>query len=75
MIAHEDRDRQSQRAAGHVHIASAVPNGYLIENEPRSAGILKAMPVVENGCLVAPRSPGLGLELNQEAVRRFTHNG
>ena len=59
----------------HVHLASAVPNGYLIENVPRSAGILKAMPAVENGCLVAPRSPGLGLELDQEAVRRFTHNG
>jgi L-alanine-DL-glutamate epimerase-like enolase superfamily enzyme len=59
----------------HVHLASAVPNGYLIENVPRSAGILKAMPAVENGCLVAPKSPGLGLELDHEAVRRFTHNG
>ena len=58
----------------HVHLASAVPNGYLIENVPRSAGILKAMPDVENGCLVAPQRPGLGLELNEEAVKRFTYN-
>jgi L-alanine-DL-glutamate epimerase-like enolase superfamily enzyme len=56
----------------HVHLAPAFPNGYLIENVPRSAGILKAMPVVEDGCLVAPKSPGLGLELDHEAVRRFT---
>ena len=57
----------------HVHLAPAFPNGYLIENVPRSAGILKAMPAVEKGCLVAPKSPGLGLELNEEAVRRFTY--
>ena len=57
----------------HVHLAPAFPNGYLIENVPRSAGILKAMPAVENGHLVAPQLPGLGLELNEEAVRRFTY--
>jgi len=57
----------------HVHLASAVPNGYLIENVPRSAGILKAMPAVQNGCLVAPQRPGLGLDLNEEAVQRFTY--
>jgi L-alanine-DL-glutamate epimerase-like enolase superfamily enzyme len=56
----------------HVHLAPAFANGYLIENVPRSAGILKAMPAVENGCLVASGLPGLGLELNEEAVRRFT---
>ena len=58
----------------HVHLASGVPNGYLIENVPRSAGILKAMPAVENGCLVAPDRPGLGLELNDEAVKRFAYS-
>jgi L-alanine-DL-glutamate epimerase-like enolase superfamily enzyme len=31
------------------------------------------MPAVEDGYLVAPRLPGLGLELNEEAVRRFTY--
>lgn len=56
----------------HVHLASAVPNGYLVENVPRSAGILKAMPALEDGCLVAPKAPGLGLELDEEAVRKYT---
>lgn len=56
----------------HVHLATAIPNGYLVEYVPRSAGILRAMPAVEDGCLVAPKLPGLGLELNDEAVRRFT---
>ncbi len=59
----------------HVHLASAMPNGYLVENVPRSAGILKAMPVLEDGALVAPKAPGLGLELDEDAVRRFTHAG
>jgi len=37
---------------------------------PRSAGILRAMPRIENGELVAPGGPGLGLELDEAAVRR-----
>ncbi|HKA40508.1 MAG TPA: mandelate racemase/muconate lactonizing enzyme family protein [Burkholderiales bacterium] len=57
----------------HVHLATAIPNGYLVEYVPRSAEILRAMPAVEGGCLVAPKSPGLGLELDEEAVRRFTY--
>ena len=56
----------------HVHLATAVPNGYLVEYVPRSAEILQAMPAVEDGCLVAPKLPGLGLNLNEDAVRRFT---
>ncbi len=56
----------------HVHLATAVPNGYLIEYVPRSASILQAMPALEGGCLVAPQAPGLGLALDENAVARFT---
>ena len=59
----------------HVHLAAAVPNGYLVEYVPRSAAILRAMPAVDNGCLVAPGGPGLGLELDETAVERFTVDG
>jgi L-alanine-DL-glutamate epimerase-like enolase superfamily enzyme len=59
----------------HVHLTAAVPNGYLVEYVPRSAGILRSMPVIEGGCLVAPKLPGLGLELDDDAVRRFTFEG
>jgi len=38
---------------------------------PRSAGILQSIPVLEDGCLVAPQSPGLGLALDADAVRRY----
>jgi L-alanine-DL-glutamate epimerase-like enolase superfamily enzyme len=53
-----------------VHLLAAVANGYLVEYVPRSAGILKAMPRRERGELVAPSAPGLGLELDETAVRR-----
>ena len=53
-----------------VHLLSAVPNGHMVEYVPRSAGILDAMPKLEDGNLVAPSGPGLGLELDEDAVRR-----
>ena len=54
-----------------VHLLSAVPNGHMVECVPRSAGILTGMPRLENGALVAPQAPGLGLELDETAVRRY----
>jgi L-alanine-DL-glutamate epimerase-like enolase superfamily enzyme len=53
-----------------VHLLSAVANGHMVEYVPRSAGILHAMPRIENGELVAPSGPGLGLELDGPAVSR-----
>jgi L-alanine-DL-glutamate epimerase-like enolase superfamily enzyme len=53
-----------------VHLLAAVPNGYKVEYVPRSAGLLAAMPRLERGELVAPPGPGLGLELDEAAVRR-----
>jgi L-alanine-DL-glutamate epimerase-like enolase superfamily enzyme len=54
-----------------VHLLSAVPNGHLVEYVPRSAGILRAMPRLEQGELVAPSAPGLGLELDEAAIQRY----
>jgi L-alanine-DL-glutamate epimerase-like enolase superfamily enzyme len=54
-----------------VHLLCAVPNAHLVEYVPRSAGILTSMPRLERGELVAPDAPGLGLELNDAAVRRY----
>jgi L-alanine-DL-glutamate epimerase-like enolase superfamily enzyme len=57
----------------HVHLATAIPNGYLVENVPRSAAFLKRMPSMQDGHLIAPQAPGLGLELDRDAVQRFTY--
>jgi L-alanine-DL-glutamate epimerase-like enolase superfamily enzyme len=54
-----------------LHLLAAVPNGHMVEYVPRSAGILASMPRRERGELVAPDAPGLGLELDEAAVRRF----
>ena len=54
-----------------VHLLASIAHGHQVEYVPRSAGILATMPRVENGELVAPTAPGLGLELDDAAVRRF----
>ena len=53
-----------------VHLLASIPNGHMVEYVPRSAGILASMPRIERGELIAPSGPGLGLELNEEAIRR-----
>ena len=55
-----------------VHLLASIPNGHLVEYVPRSAGILAAMPGIEGGQLVAPSTPGLGLRLDADAVKRCT---
>lgn len=54
-----------------VHLLAAVANGYMVEYVPRSAAIVQTMPPRERGELVAPATPGLGLTLDEAAVRRY----
>jgi L-alanine-DL-glutamate epimerase-like enolase superfamily enzyme len=54
-----------------LHLLASVPAGHMVEYVPRSAGILKSMPRLEHGELVAPGTPGLGLELDAAAVQRY----
>jgi L-alanine-DL-glutamate epimerase-like enolase superfamily enzyme len=54
-----------------IHLLASVPAGHMVEYVPRSAGILRAMPRLEAGQLVAPATPGLGLELDPAAVQRY----
>lgn len=56
----------------HIHLLAAVPNGHLCEYVPRTAAILTSMPRLEDGALVAPQRPGLGTELDLEALGRYT---
>ena len=55
----------------HVHLLAAIPNSSLVEYVPRSAAILRTMPVLEHGDLVAPQAPGLGSDLDDQAVQRY----
>ena len=55
----------------HVHLVAAVPNGLMAEYVPRSARILASMPTPEAGELAVPAAPGLGLALDETAVRQY----
>src|SRR5262245_48469398 len=55
-----------------LHLPAAIPNALLVEYVPRSAGILQAMPRLEDGDLVVPAATGLGLALDADAIRRYS---
>jgi L-talarate/galactarate dehydratase len=55
----------------HVHLLSAVPNGYLVEYMPRSEPIFMTRLKLEEGHLLAPQAPGLGVELDEAACEKY----
>lgn len=55
----------------HVHLVAAVPNGLTVEYMPWSLKLYEEAPVPERGELAVPRKPGLGLEFDRDALRRF----
>jgi L-alanine-DL-glutamate epimerase-like enolase superfamily enzyme len=55
----------------HAHLVAAVPNGQMVEYVPRSERILTAMPRIERSELIVPDAPGLGLALDEAAVKRY----
>ena len=55
----------------HVHLLLAATNGYLVEYMPRSVPILNSELRLEDGQLVAPDAPGLGVELDESACERY----
>jgi L-alanine-DL-glutamate epimerase-like enolase superfamily enzyme len=55
----------------HVHLVAAVPNGLTVEYMPRSLKLYKETPKIEDGLLVVPQKPGLGLEFDMDVVRKY----
>ena len=45
----------------HAHLIAAVPTGLTVEFMPWSLGLYEETPVIENGRIVVPQHPGLGL--------------
>ena len=54
-----------------VHLVAAVPNGLTVEYMPWSAKLFKEVPQPVNGELTVPDKPGLGLELDPDALKRY----
>jgi L-alanine-DL-glutamate epimerase-like enolase superfamily enzyme len=55
----------------HVHLVAAVPNGLTVEYMPWSLRLWEETPPIENGQLVVPAKPGLGLAFDQAALKSF----
>ena len=55
----------------HVHLIGAIPNGLTVEYMPWLAPLFEEVPVQQNGELVMPTAPGLGLKFNKATIDRY----
>jgi L-alanine-DL-glutamate epimerase-like enolase superfamily enzyme len=55
----------------HVHLIAAIPNGLTVEYMPWTLQLFEETPALQNGQLVVPTKPGLGLAFDQNAIKRF----
>lgn len=54
-----------------AHATIAAPTGYIVGFNPWAQPLFTEPVRIEDGCLVLPDRPGLGLELDEDALRRF----
>jgi L-alanine-DL-glutamate epimerase-like enolase superfamily enzyme len=65
--------------AASVHLASAIPNCIVMELDytynPLRAELLREPLELKSGCLYPPDGPGLGIEIDPDAMQRFAFSG
>src|SRR5688500_16672105 len=54
-----------------VHLVAAAPNGLTVEYMPWSSQLWKEVPQAVKGELTVPNKPGLGLELDDAALKKY----
>ena len=54
-----------------AHLIAAIPNGLIVEYMPWWDAIYQEPPQVKDGYIRIPDKPGLGLELDPEAIKRY----
>ena len=54
-----------------VHMVAACPNGLTVEYMPWMLALYEETPAIENGQLVLPTKPGLGLKFDEKAITAF----
>lgn len=54
-----------------VHLVAACPNGLTVEYMPWMLELYEETPLIENGELVLPDKPGLGLKFDEKAISAF----
>jgi L-alanine-DL-glutamate epimerase-like enolase superfamily enzyme len=55
----------------HVQLIAGIPNGLTIEYMPWTLGLFEETPLIEDGQLVVPQRPGLGLTFDAAAIKRY----
>jgi L-alanine-DL-glutamate epimerase-like enolase superfamily enzyme len=54
-----------------LHLVAAIPNGLTVEYMPWMLALYEETPEIENGMLVLPEKPGLGLKFDEKALVAF----
>jgi len=54
-----------------LHMVAACPNGLTVEYMPWTRALYEETPAIENGELVLPRKPGLGLKFDEKVIAKF----
>ncbi|MDA0661960.1 MAG: mandelate racemase/muconate lactonizing enzyme family protein [Proteobacteria bacterium] len=54
-----------------VHLVAACPNGLTVEYMPWMLALYEETPVIDNGDLILPTTPGLGLKFDEKAIAAF----
>ena len=63
--------------AASLHLSAAIPNFLILEtamNEPHRTMSMKFGPKIENGWIELPKTPGLGIELDEEVIRAHPYS-
>lgn len=61
----------------HIHLAAAMPNTLILETFPSAerdplwAYLFEERAVIEDGYVIAPETPGLGVRLDETVLRRY----
>ena len=54
-----------------VHTVAAIPNGLTVEYMPWSLRLFEETPAIEDGEIVVPDRPGLGLKFSEDAIQQY----
>ena len=58
----------------HVQLMAAIPNGLTVEYMPWTLRLFEETPELDDGEIVVPQKPGLGLKFNEEVVKQYQVN-
>lgn len=55
----------------HVQLMAAIPNGLTVEYMPWTLKLFEETPELDDGDILVPQKPGLGLKFDEDAVKRY----